>query len=163
MDRNHFKIQCMWVYLQISVNTRSFENCSMHNSHLFHPHSVWFLLQQTICSTKFRSPNKLLNFAFSNNFPYPKEILGKFCCPWNKMPYKSSHVCTRFQWYGNNGRIAILTKIHFLWNITQFWQSSAKFALITFAQYCKTACARMVSMLYYWHDTHFVIYMVSVS
>ena len=28
MDRNHFKIQCMCVYLEISVNTWSFKNCS---------------------------------------------------------------------------------------------------------------------------------------
>ena len=34
--------------------------------------------------------------------------------------------------------------------------------LITFAQYCKTAFARTVSMLYYWHGTHFVIYTVAV-
>ena len=28
MDSNHFKIQCVYVSLEISVNTRSFKNCS---------------------------------------------------------------------------------------------------------------------------------------
>jgi len=55
------KFRSVCVYLEISVNPLSFKNCSTHNSYLFHPHSVWFLLQQMKCATKFHSPNKLLH------------------------------------------------------------------------------------------------------
>ena len=151
---------CVCVYLEISLKTRSFKNCSTHNSHLFHPHSVWFLLQHTKCSTKFCFPNKLLReISLSQT-----KFWAKFRCPyWNKMPCEISQICTKFQWYGNNRCIEISTKMRFLQNIAQLRQISLKFALIPFAQYCKTACACTVSTLCYWHGTHFVIYTVSQS
>ena len=73
---------------------------------------------------KFGSPNELL-----------REILltqTKFCCPWNKIPCEISHICTKFQWYGNNRFIELLTRIRFLRNIAQFGQILSKFA-----QYCR--------------------------
>ena len=82
---------------------------------------------RTLQSPKFRSPNKLLL-----KFRFPKQnfvVCGTKCHQ-------------KFEWYGNNGCIKKSTKIWIrsLRDIPQFWQissNSMKFALITFAQYCR--------------------------
>ena len=75
------RLRCVCVYLEISVNTRSFKNsCSTLNSYLFHSNSFWFLLQQTTCSTKFFACCAKFRFSkgnFVRNFAYPNEILSE--------------------------------------------------------------------------------------
>ena len=68
MDRNHFKIQCVCVYLEISVNTRSFKNCStQHIQFDFYSNKRNVprnFAPQINCCAKFRFPKR----NFKRNF-----------------------------------------------------------------------------------------------
>ena len=68
IDRNHFKIQCVCVYLEISVNTRSFKNCStQHIQFDFHSNKRNVprnFTPQINCCAKFRFPKR----NFKRNF-----------------------------------------------------------------------------------------------
>jgi len=154
------KFRCVCVYLEISVNTRSFKNCSTHNSYLFHPCSVWFLLQQTKCSTKFYSPNKLLREILLTQ----TKFWAKFRCLWNKMPCEISHVCTNFNDMGTIGESKYRRKFAFFeisHNFGKFRRNSLSLLLHNTVKLyvpARWACCIIDTV-----RTHFVIYTVSVS
>ena len=68
LDRNHFKIQCVCVYLEISVNTRSFKNCSTEHIQIdFYSNKRNVprnFTPQIHCCAKFRFPKR----NFKRNF-----------------------------------------------------------------------------------------------
>ena len=68
IDRNHFKIQWMCVYLEISVNTRTFKNCStQHIQFDFYSNKRNVprnFAPQINCCAKFRFPKR----NFKRNF-----------------------------------------------------------------------------------------------
>lgn len=143
MDRNHFKIQCVCVYLEISVNTRSFKNCSTHNSYLFHPHSVWFLLQQTKCSTKFRSPRRIgeRNFAPQINccakFRFPKRNFKRnFVVRGTKCHAKFRTLARNFNDMGTIGAPKYRRKFAFFEISHNFGKISSKFDEIRSHYFC---------------------------
>ena len=80
MDRNHFKIQCVCVYLEISVNTRSFKNCStQHIQFEFYSNKRNVprnFAPQINCCAKFRFPKR----NFKRNFVVRgTKCQAKFC------------------------------------------------------------------------------------
>ena len=101
------------------------KKCSTHNSYLFHSNSVWFLLQQTTCSTKF---HLLREISLSQ-----RKFCAKFCLP--KRNFKRDFVLrgtkchAKFQWYGNIDENSLSSK----YRTIEFGRNSTKFALTTFA------------------------------